>query len=157
VGAVALVAGDGAAYRRQLGADLVPAPRLQGQLDEAEAVAPGPYPVTRNGAQRPARTRRDLPDPIRIGVRQPAIEYTVVVRRRALDECRVATLVDRLVPCRHQRGLGAGVLGEHDDARGVAVEAVHHGRPTLGVAPAYVGRDDVVEALGPGALGRYGR
>jgi hypothetical protein len=155
--AVALVARDRMAHARELHADLVLAPGLELELEEA-VIGAGREELPRRARSLGAPlVRRRLAHPARAGRREPGIEAARAAADPALDEGDVAPLGHELVPATHDIALGHAALREDHDARGAAVDAVDHGCPGLGVLlPQGLGHD-VEEAGRPAAVRRDDR
>jgi hypothetical protein len=160
-GAVALVSGHRAAARGELGAYLVLAPRIQLKLHEAERGAALEHPIAAQGTLGgPLRAFVALPAhayPAYAALDKPIVHEALIVGQAAFHKGHVTPAEHELVPRRHELGLRAGVGGKHHDAGGVPVQAVHDGRPALGIADAYALGNQAQRIGGPASFRRYGR
>src|SRR5262250_551425 len=125
--AVLAIAHDGMADSRELHADLSPPPRAQRELEQARVVAITEQPVARDG-RFPLRARGGL------HAQTPILHETALQRARLASH---SSAHQRDVDALHAAGLELGLeltlrrlrLGEDEEARRLAIEAVHDEGP----------------------------
>jgi hypothetical protein len=151
---VARIADDRMPGRGELDPDLMLAPRVEAELEEAIGPALGLDPPIGDGALRRPIAGPGLAHEAPLVLDEPRVQYALGSPHRAFDQRDVEALGDELVPARHEQALRPGVPREDDDARGVPVDAMDHGGAALGVAAPDLLGGDVEEALRARAVGR---
>jgi hypothetical protein len=137
------------------------APGIELKLHEAEQGAALKHAIP---AQRalggPLRAFFALPAhayPAYAALDEPIVHEPFIVGQAAFHQGHVAPAEHELVPRGHELGLGAGVGREYHHAGSVPVQAVHHGRPALGIASAYALGDQALRVGRAAVLRGYGR
>jgi hypothetical protein len=149
---IAFVACYGMTLRGKLDADLVLPARLEGELEEAVALAPAKDAVIGDGLEGAALAGLGHAHSAGACLSEPGLDAASLLLDVALHEGLIGPLPRQLVPARHEDLLDAGRGGEDEDARGVPVQAMDDSGPALGIAAVDALGDDVIEAFGAAAL-----
>ena len=122
--------------RLHVHANLVLASRFQLQLHERIAVGPLDGAVVRDGELASVVYRRGAD--VQLAVGEPGAYGALVFLHVAHDDGHVTAVVHDVVPVVAERVLRLLILGIHHDARGFAVQTVHHEDAVVAVRALHV-------------------